>query len=580
MLEGLKNILPTRANRERELQTAVRSAYLKARRSERRRAQAELKKQAGLAYKQGQRDTMRAYAGGTVNRLNEGWPTGPVSINADIRTYLSAIRERARDLVKNHEHARRFVNLCKSNIVGPFGFKFQSNVEEQVGEERVEDAGANAVIEDRFADWCKPENCDISGRHSFRAMQLLIAGSVPRDGEICVRFIYDKKLKYGFALQLIEPDIVDTLYNEQLPNGNVVQMGVEIDKWRRPVAYWIREPVPAVEAFGVAYILSKRTRVPASEMLLIMDRDFVNQTRGISWMAAGMTAANMLSGYEDSVAVNARFTAAKMFILKNGKTEPGEDVKGDGKTAAGDIVIDAEPGSTWDIKDKDMVQLHEEFPSQQYEMFVNAKLRSIASAWNVSYASLSNDLSQANYGSNRVGMLDEREGWKMMQQWLTEVFLVPVYNAWLRESLLAGALTINGKGLPFSKMDKFNSPNFVGRRWNWIDPLKDILGELAMIEGGLKTATESLAERGYEIEDVFRTLGKEKQLAKKYGLTLSTEVLSVKGTLAGIADSQDQPPPAAGAPAKAPAARESRAKQILQEFRDLLLTEQIHVNGH
>ena len=120
---------------------------------------------------EGARLAKRSYAAGQINRLTSDFLTTTTSINADIRMNISAVRERARDLYKNNPHVRRFINLCRQNIVGPLGFKLQMNIQELAGGETVNDEAANKKIEDAFADWSKAENCSVNGRYTFRQLQ-------------------------------------------------------------------------------------------------------------------------------------------------------------------------------------------------------------------------------------------------------------------------------------------------------------------------------------------------------------------------------------------------------------------------
>ena len=62
----------------------------------------------------------------------------------------------------------------------------------------------------------------------------------------------------------------------------------------------------------------------------------------------------------------------------------------------------------------------------------------------------------------------------------------------VRKALLTGQIP----NLPFSKFDKFNSPIFRGRRWKWVDPLKDITATIMAINNGLSSWTEEINAGG------------------------------------------------------------------------------------
>ena len=63
--------------------------------------------------------------------------------------------------------------------------------------------------------------------------------ALARDGEVFIKKLSGKRYKDNFSLQLIEADMVDEKKNEVLQNGNQIRMGVELDQYHKPVAYWI-----------------------------------------------------------------------------------------------------------------------------------------------------------------------------------------------------------------------------------------------------------------------------------------------------------------------------------------------------
>ena len=158
-----------------------------------------------------------------------------------------------------------------------------------------------------------------------------------------------------------------------------------------------------------------------------------------------------------------------------------------------------------------------EYPSEQYDAFTKAVLRTVAVGLNVSYHSLTGDLSQANYSSARVGMLDEREGYKQLQNWVIDTILTRGYGNWLDMALITNKLN-----LPYSIRDRLQRVRFIGRTWDWVDPKSEAEAAIAEINAGMSSLTEKLAEKGKDIEDVMKTLAEEKELAAKYGVSVTT----------------------------------------------------------
>jgi capsid protein len=55
-------------------------------------------------------------------------------------------------------------------------------------------------------------------------------------------------------------------------------------------------------------------------------------------------------------------------------------------------------------------------------------------------------------------------------------------------------------------------------RWDWVDPLKDARAEIEQIQAGLKSRTQALAERGYDVEQVDAEIAADRAREQKLGL--------------------------------------------------------------
>jgi lambda family phage portal protein len=487
---------------------------------------------------QGRKATVaRGYDAGSVNRLSLDWTTSPRSIDADIRNGLVPVRQRARDLSQNNDYARRYLNLVRVNVAGPSGFKLQMNVKElrrlDAGKwESVPDDAANDLIESAFNEWSKASTASINGRLTFRGIADQVMRYVARDGEAIVRKYRSNKIPFGFTLQVLDPAFLDETYNDRLPNGHIVKMGVELDVNRRPIAYYFKKSDPILEVYGFSSSGGSREPIPADEILHLFDQEFENQTRGISWLAQSMTRLRMLSGYEEAALVNARISAAKGGFFTSSVEGGGGEFTGE-SDSSGNVVLSGEPGSMEQLPaGMDFKPWSPEYPTAQHEMFMKSTIRGIAAGLSVSFESLGNNRSDASFSSIRSGAVEERDSWKLIQEWFRENFLEPIFADWLEMSLMSKSIN-----LPIEKFSKFNVPVWVPRRWDWVDPAKDIQAKIAAVQAGLTTATQVAAEQGEDIRDIYRDLASEKALAKSLGLELS--IHQVKGTVPPA----DPPPP-------------------------------------
>lgn len=447
----------------------------------------------------------RSWTAAKHNRLTSDWRASFNTIDQDLYSDLRTVRARARDLAFNNPHGRRFVRLMQMNVAGPKGFQMQSRVETDTGTPL---ESANNMVERAFEDWSQKGVCEVTGRFSFRDVQHLLLANVARDGEFLVKEITDPALPFGYGIQVLSPEMLDDQYNDRLQNGNTVVMGVELDKYRRPIAYHLK---PEGVGIGDAVSPRDRERVPAEQMIHGFVPESSVQTRGISWMATAVLKMRMLGEYEIAALTKARVGATNLGFLAP-SIEFAQGGMGSGQEdAAGNTVVNVEPMGVTNLDPGTaFTPWNNEYPTQQFEPFTKAVLRSIASALDVSYTSLSGDLSDTSYSSARVGLLDERESYRDRQEWFVDVFLKRVFRSWLEMANMGGKVSF-----PVSKFEKFAKAKWIGRRWAWVDPQKDITASILEIENNLATKADYLSEQGRDLSDVFKQRKREQDQEKE-----------------------------------------------------------------
>ena len=117
----------------------------------------------------------RAFDAAAGSRLFADWPTSSYSSTEELKFTLGKMRARSRDLWNNNDYARRFIELCKTNIAGPNGVKLQARATEDNGQS---DTLANQIIEREFARWA--ESCTVDGRMTWTDAQKLFVETVRR----------------------------------------------------------------------------------------------------------------------------------------------------------------------------------------------------------------------------------------------------------------------------------------------------------------------------------------------------------------------------------------------------------------
>lgn len=458
---------------------------------------------------------VRAFDGARQDDLTFGFSSTNSSIDVEIAGALEKLRGRSRNLAQNNDYARKFLSQVETNVVGPSGFTLQV----QAADGPKLDALANTIIEGSFADWGRRGVCEVSGQLSFVEVQQVVAATRARDGEALVRLVRGPESgnRWNFALQLIDIDRLPIGYHVDLRNGSRIVMGVEINRYGRPVAYHLHRQHPGTSAGAYAY--ADMERVPATDILHLFRSMRPEQRRGVPAMHTAMLRLEMLGKFDLAAAAAARKGAETLGFIQSPN---GEVLPGDATAADGNQVTTSVPG-TYDTLPAgyEFKPYESQYPNALYGEFVKASLRGIAAGLGVSYNSLANDLEGVNYSSIRAGVLEERDMWMAEQHWLIEAFLRPVYEGWLRSALLAQAVTYPlGGALPATKLDKFLSHRWQGRRWAWVDPQKDIEANIAAIDAKLKSRREVIAEQGRDIDDVWAQLQAEQDMAAAMNLDL------------------------------------------------------------
>jgi len=450
----------------------------------------------------------RRFDAAAVSRLTAGWMAEQNSIDNELRSDLDRLRARSRDLANNNDYVRKWLQMTAANIVGPNGFLLQVRVEDRPG---VQDGMANTAIESAWAKWGR--QCDITERMGFVDLTRAIVKSLARDGEFLLRKVVGKSNECGYALQLIDIDRLDTGYNVAAAEGrNAVIMGIEVDSYNRPAAYHLLLAHPSNGGSR------RRERIPADQIIHRYITDRPEQTRGIPWAHAVIKSLHDLGEYNKSALIAARKGADTLgfFVSPNGEPPAMDDDE------AGEPISVSVPGMYETLPEGyDFRAYDSQYPSATYGEFVKAHLRRIATGLGVSYNTLAEDLEGVNYSSIRSGVLTERDQWMTLQSWLIASFLTPLYEEWLRFALLNGAIKLpNGSPLPLAKYDKFAAHTWLGRRWQWVDPLKDIEAARLAVQSGISSPQSIAAQMGMDVDDVLADIARFEQAVSTTNVSL------------------------------------------------------------
>ena len=265
----------------------------------------------------------RNYHGAAINRLTNDWVPAVTTGDTALRDGLETMRSRSRQLSQDNDLVKRFLGALENNVIGSNGFMLKMRSRFRMsGKLR---AGDNLQIQTIFRKWGHRQFCSYSEELHWIDVQNIVLRSVARDGAIFIRKHKGGGVnQFGYALELIEADMLDMSFIDQLSNGNTVFMGIEKDRRKRVVAYWFLGRHPGDMMFP-RDTADYRIRVEAKEIIHYYVKERATQSIGIPWTAASMTRLHFLDRYSE-----AELRAAERGAEKGGwfQSETGQKMSG------------------------------------------------------------------------------------------------------------------------------------------------------------------------------------------------------------------------------------------------------------
>lgn len=454
-----------------------------------------------------------AYKGARMHRGNSDWPTTTRSSKQEIQSSIRPLRARARDLSRNNPYARSFLNLLVSNVVGPTGIQVRSQVRDRAGELR---AAVNDRIDAAWMEWATGKVTLDRRLNLVQALSLILENAAT-DGELLVRMVTSPASPFGFALQLVDADLLDERYDRPAaPGRNEIRMAVEIEATGAPLGYWAWK---GIENFGYPRT-GPREFIPAWDPLRrtgealhpFMPRR-LNQTRGVSWFHPVVDTLDGMGAYSEAELFGARVGASSTVLIS-----PGEDSIEDEKDKpAATSELEVAPGAAFRLRAGDVPHFWEpKHPTDQVGPFMKVLAREVGMGLGAPYYALANDLESTSFSSMRGGEAIARPLWRWIQEWLIAEVLRPVREQWLNAAILSGALDVGSIDAAAFRLARYK-----GRGWPYVNPLDEIRANALALQCGTTSRQRILAEStGDDYYEVLEELKDEQEAARAAGISI------------------------------------------------------------
>ena len=460
---------------------------------------------------------------GQHHRRLRGFRATRAHVNALIAASGPDITARARWLVRNNGYAINAVESWAANTVGD-GIKPIS---------KIADAGHKEELQRLWLAWT--DEADAEGLTDFYGLQRRAAREVFLAGEVFFR-IRPRRAGDGLTvplqLQMLPSEMLPLKQTGTTTNGNTIRQGIEFDRIGRRVAYHFfrRHPGDSTDP-GLA---GELVRVPASEIIHVIDPVEAGQLRGVSKLAPAIVKLFLLDQYDDAELDRKKVAAMyAMFVTSPAPENPLTPDDEDGPEG-----VEISPGQIVRLDPGEDVTIGQPADSGgTYEPFQYRTLLQISAALGIPYPYLANDMVKGNFSNSRLALIEFR---RRVSAWQHSVMAYqlcrPVYARWMDAAVLSGALSLPGYEANRSRL---LAADWLPTKWDWVDPLKDANAEITQIEAGLKSRTQAIAERGYDAEQVDREIAAERERERTLGLDFRRPGSPAQGVQAVPVEEED-----------------------------------------
>jgi lambda family phage portal protein len=435
----------------------------------------------------------RKYEAASQGRRTKGWNTGSGDSNQMIKKDLPWLRERSRDLRRNNPYAHKGIELVTNNVVGK-GIKCQF------------DNDKTGKVSALWKEWTETTACDYEGRNNLAGLQRLIMDAIVESGEVLVRKRYVNDKRFPIQYQVLESDFLDTnlMDGAKAGSSNIIMQGIEFNPDGKRVGYHLYEQHP--KSAILTGLSNKSNFIPANEVLHLYRMERPGQIRGVPWLSNCMIRLKDLDGFEDAQLLRAKIASLFVAFIQDisENVECDDESQDLGEKMVPGIIEHLPPGKSIEFANPPAFDL--------YKDFVNSQLRGIAAGLGVTYEALTQDLSQVNFSSARMGWIEMGRN----------------IDAWRDGIMISGFLNPVQSDFRFMlQLNSINADNithgYIPPRRELIDPEKEISAMKDAIRLGLDSRQNAVQSMGRDPELVLNQIAEDNKTIDSLGIILDSD---------------------------------------------------------
>jgi len=424
------------------------------------------------------------------------------NLNAIINDKLPSLMIMSRNLAMNNPIAAKYFSETANAVAGSDGIYIRPDV--HLYDDEQKNIEVSQELERRFYAWAEDlEAFDIQGRFDFGTFQHMLEHERSIAGEVFIRI---HTTRNGIKIEVINGIRVPTNNNQMMKDGRYISNGIEFSADGKPIAYYFMRYNPTM----YAYDYTNPERVPAEEVLHYYLPSQPSQERGLPDIVTSQNLLSELDAFLEASLVTKKIGSAVMGFIENDEANKDEDNLGindtsmpayfDNEILEPGAIVELQPGQR--LKD-----FSPKAATDGVAEYVDQQLTLISMGLGITKQALTGDTSGASYSASRLADKIQQNTYQVRINQLKVRVLKPLYRMWLRQELLNN----NDMNLKFSDFEELVVAQYHSQRIVSLDPLKDAQYEILLLENGLKSKAEIIAESGRDPAVVLAQIEAEKR---------------------------------------------------------------------
>ena len=444
----------------------------------------------------------RRFDGNSKAKRLAGWITPAADANASMYGSKTLLN-RAHDLARNNCYACNAIAglvgaLISTGILTSFKGKSKNRTKQ---------------INAEFKKWAESRKCDADGVNNLYGLQELAVRSMIEGGQSFIRLrITNERNLVPISLQILEGELLASeavgFTYQELPNGNIIERGIEHNKEGQRVAYHFYKRHPDAQFPYPQGMLTQVIRIPADEIIHLYRKNRPGQQTGISWLAPVIVPLRNLQLFLDgSISKQQLASFFAGFIYSDNPTASTVD---DLETELPEL----SPGTITELPNGKKITFTDPPKiDKEYADFIKVCLREIASGFGIPYELLDTDYSDVNFSSARMAFNSFYQKMDMIQWNLIIPTMCDQISEWF---LKVWSLKT---GLQVDDIEVSHTP--AGRVL--VDESKEIPVIIEKIKAGLLSLPEAQRILGYDSDALMQQLKDTQAILDAEGIVVSSD---------------------------------------------------------